>query len=204
MSITKTPNTTTVPLYQGEDLARIRDLSAVLQKAMTEKVRATGDVPRAGDGDPMADAARAYDDFVQEALPRAAQVKLQAVPRRAYRTMCAAHPPRPDVTGPAVTGEDGSMVPGEVVETYPSDARYGFDVDAMSDDLVPASIAPGQFGSVEERDTFLDGLSDGEWSKLFWEAVPLNQDGGPDPKAPVSSMLGRIFGETSTSPNDSD
>jgi hypothetical protein len=194
VSITKKPRTTTVVLFQGDDLDPIEERRQAFQRALVDQTRTVG-VRRAGDDD-LDDAKEAgaeYDRFMDEALERAAHVQLQALPRSRFRQMVADHPPR----------EDEKDEAGEVTESHSEDRRYGFNVDTMADALVPASVViEGQFANQPERDAWLDELSDAEFSKLYSAAILLNQGGGPDPKARFSSLIDRMSDETSTLQSD--
>lgn len=166
------PRTTTVVLFQGDDLDPLNErLSAVVQAAPSAR--------RIGDSDALADAQRAYDEFADEALDRAARITLQAMGHRKWRDLLLANPPR---------------------EGDEDDEAAGFNVEEFGYTVVPASIAPGQFDSDRERDDFLDSLSDGDFSKLYSAAMGLNQNMGPDPKARLSSPPAQTSGETSESP----
>lgn len=178
MSLHRARATTTVVLFQGDDLDPIEE-----HRARVERAAMVSSTPlRVGDeGIPPAvlEAAADYDAFMEGAVERAVHLRLVAVPRRRYRELLAAHPPR--------EGDEG-------------DERAGFNIDALTDELVPESIATGQFDTDAERDEFLDDLSDAEWSQVSSAAVRLNEGGAPDPKARMTSHLTLGSGETSESP----
>lgn len=187
--------TETVALFLNEDLARIAELAEVASSA----INSAG--PRAmSEGDPVTDAAREYDEFVTEATDRARKVTLQALQRKQWRSLRAAHPVRMETV--KEKGEDGADVVSERPNT--EDEALGFDVDAMADSLVPASIAPNQFDTPADRDQFLEDLSDPDFSRLYSAAVRLNTLGSSVPKANLSSRLAQIIGETSNSLDLSD
>lgn len=199
MSITKKPRTTTVLLFQGDDLDPIEERRQAFQRALATKARGGENLRFGDDDDPVTEAAREYDDFMDGAVERAAKVRLQALPRSTFRAMVAEHPPREDVTK---EDQDGETV---VVESFAEDHRYGFNVETLADALVPPSvIVEDQFADEAERDGFLDDLSDAEFSKVYSAAILLNQGGGPDPKVRLSSLLDRMSDETSDSPDPSD
>lgn len=179
------PRTTTVPLFQGDDFDRERELRGVVEQA----VAADGSPRRLADPDAVIAAAGEYDAFVLEAAERGETIPIAALPRGEWREMVAKHPPRPDVEG---------------------DEQWGFNYLAMADDLVPPSVAKGQeiepgyfapkvvtrFGSIADRDEFLDSLNDADYSKLYNEALTLNQAAGPNPKLQLRSLLALTSDET--------
>jgi hypothetical protein len=178
VSLHRARATTTVVLFQGDDLDPIEEHRAAVERAAI----ASAAPLRVGDeGIPASvlEAAADYDAFIEGAVERAIHLRLVAVPRRRYRELLAAHPAR-----------DGNE----------ADEAAGFDVDGLTDELVPECVAPGQFDTDEERDEFLDDLSDAEWSRVASAAVKLNEGGAPDPKARMTSHLTPASGETSESP----
>jgi hypothetical protein len=189
----------TVILWHGDDYQPLADLVAAVETAA--KMAVADGPARLGDDSGIREATAAYDAFREEALTRATQVELQALPRGGrnsdgsqrvtWRGLLAEHPPR-KVFEPAEQGD-----PREV--DHPEDL-IGWNTETMPDPLVRASLVPGQFESDEKRDQWLDGLSDPEFSRLYSAAVGLNMSGGPDPKARLSLLLDRTSTETSKSP----
>lgn len=181
MSLTIKPNTTVVTLLQGDDL------DGIVARAddVTREAKATPQA-RLGD-DPVRDAIVKYDEGMDAAVERAVKVKMTQLPRKEYRALKNEHPPR------MVDGPDGPVVHAE-------DAPWGFNRETFGDVLVPPCVDLDQFDSEAARDAFLDGLSDGWFSKLYSAAVSLNQGAGPDTKARLSSHLAPMFDETSPSP----
>lgn len=165
--------TTTVPLLQGDDYDRLSQLLFEAQNAVKRTVS------RLGDADDLADAQEAYNAAAAEAEERARKIELKALPRKEWRALRIAHPPR--------DGDDG-------------DAEVGFNRDTMGDDLVPVSVVDGQFPSIADRDEFLDALADGDFEKLYAAAVDLNTGFGVDPKARLSSTRSLKSDGTSSSP----
>lgn len=156
--------TAEVLIFQGSDYAQFQELLAAVERAGNT----TGPRRVSDSSDAVAAAADAYDAFVAEAAERAVTVRLEAVGRRRFRELVAAHPPR-----------EGNVY----------DQSRGYNIETFGDDLVPASLSPGQFGSEEERDEFLDNLSAADWSRVYNQALALSEDMGPDPKARLSSLL---------------
>jgi hypothetical protein len=167
------PRTTTVILFQGDDLDPLAERLEAVPRAASGIATA-----RMGDVTPD-DAARAYNDFMEGAEERAAKITLKALGRKAWRDLVVAHPP--------AEGDDYHQ-------------RRGFNVDTLGDDLVPASIVEGQFPSIADRDAFLDALCDADFSKLYSAAVALNESVGPDPKARLPLQPVPTSDETSESP----
>jgi hypothetical protein len=167
MTISITPRTTTVTLYQGEDYDEFQRLREAVQVAAEQ-----AGSRRLADEDPVRVAARAFDEFVQgPAKDRGVTLSVTAVPRRGvtgFRALLVKHPPR-----------DENDV----------DKRYGFNFETMSDDLVPASLPVEQFGSIADRDAFLDTLSDADWNRLYDAAITVNQGGAPDPLVSLAARL---------------
>lgn len=162
------PRSTTVILFQGDDFDRIEAARVVVEAAVVSTAPT-----RLNDADPVRAAAQAYDVLVAEAAGRGVHVEVRAVPRRKWRELVLAHPPREDDE---------------------TDKAFGFNYLTLGDDLVPASV-PAEFDTA-----WLDDLSDAHFSQLYSAAVQMNQGQSPDPKASMSSRLGRTLDETSTPP----
>lgn len=173
------PRTATTILWQGDDLARIQELEEAVYSA----------VSRAGprlmhEGDPKLAAAREHDEFVTAAKVRAVVVTLQALGRKKWGALVAAHPPRDDDE---------------------QDMAFRFNTETMADPLVSASLrsatAPDpaytpDLSTDEGREEFLDSLSDGDFGRLYKDAIVLNRGASPDPKADLYSRLARTSDET--------
>lgn len=196
MSITYTPPTEVVHLYLADDLERIQELVANLSGAInqhaldpeTPAMPATLDEVPDETPDERKIAAKAHDDFVTEAAERATKIRIQAMGRKKWRALKDEHPPR------LVDDTDQPRVEDSI----------GFNTDSMADDLVPASIAPDQFESDDERDDFLDSLTDQDFNRIYSAAVRLNERGVNVPKAEASSLLAQMFDETLRSQEASD
>lgn len=184
MSLEIKPNTTTVLLFQGDDLDPMNEHAQAIEAAVK-----SAPVSRVGDGaSPIHDSVHAFDEFMAAAVDRALKVRLTQMPRKQYRTLRNEHPAR------MRESEDGPVV-------SPDDAPWGFNRDTFGDALVPLSVDMDQFDGETSRDEFLDNLSDGWFNKLYSAAVTLNQSSGPtSPKAPLSLHLAPTSDETSTSP----
>lgn len=186
------PQTKTVVLYQGDDLARIDELQEAVASAISQG-KPEGDASATMDeADPSQDAAKAHDDFVTEAETRAVKIEVQVLGRRQWRSLVAEHPPRMETK--TVPGEGDE--PAKVTEVVHSDdATVGFNTESMADPLVAASVIG--FDTSVDRDSFIDGLSDRNFMKVYGAAVYLNCGVIADPKADLSSRLHRRYVEIS-------
>lgn len=214
------PRRTTVVLFQGDDLDPIAQRLADVQRLAASSAR------RIGDPEVVGAASKSYDEFMDEATVRAVKVDLEAAPRKRYRALRNKHPVRMipadpvDGTGGGSAGGQGpaKMVPHE------DDEPWGFNFETFGDAVLlgdpTVEVTPGDGGvppaivrvysetdgvapdcsTPDKLEAFLDGLADTEFSKLFSEAVMLNQGSLPDPKVRLSSLLDLTSGETSESP----
>lgn len=167
MSTTIKPRTASVVIYQGDDLERLAELRRDVSVAERSE---EGRSRRLGDGSDAAAARDAFDAFVDEAAERAVEVEVTALKRRQFRSLMAEHPPR------KVSGNDGE-------EIHPDDAGYDVNVDTFSEAFLPLSITAPTFDTPADRDDFLDGLSEGDYERIFTTAYFLNRAPGGDPKA---------------------
>lgn len=184
MGIKLTPRTTTVILFQGDDIEPAMELLREVQSsASVSTPLRMGDSLSSIEG-PVRD----YDTFIEGASDRAVHLRLTALPRKAYRALLSEHPVR------QVPAEDGSLQP------EPIDAEYGFNFETFGDALIGACVDLEQFDSEAERDEFIESLSDGDYSKVYSAALGLNRSLGPDPKLRLSTHLDLTSGETSEPP----
>jgi hypothetical protein len=159
-SPTLSVRTTRIPLYQGDDLERIEELRADLERAK----HAEGGPARVGDtGSGVASAKAALLAAYAEAKPRAVLVTVKALGRRQWRSLIEAHPPR---------------------EGNREDDMHGgiANINTLQDPLVVASITEPEFPTPADRDDFLDALSDADFTSIFRAAFALNRVPGGDPK----------------------
>lgn len=170
-----------VPLFQGSDAERIRQL----REDFTNVITTAG--PRRLTESPTLDAAKAYDDAVADALPRAVIARVQAVGRKVYRHLLAENPPR--------EGNELDTARGFNCETMPDALLEYFDGKTGA-----RSVTAPSFNSGDELVTWLDSLSDGHFSALFEAAVETNEGGSPDPKASLTSRIAQVSDVTSSSP----
>lgn len=157
-SPTLTARTTSIPLYQGDDLDKIESLRMDLARA---KASASGPA-RIGDTDADVQAATAaLTAACDDAEPRAVVVVVKALGRRQWRSLVAEHPAR-----------DGNK----------DDETYGANSDTFPDALLVASIVEPTFPTPADRDDFLDSLSDADFTRLWRSAFLLNRVQADDPK----------------------
>ena len=157
-SPTLTARTTRIPLYQGDDLARIESLRADVERA---KLAASGPARIGDTGSDLTAAKMALTEACEAAEPNAVIVIVQALGRRQWRSLVAEHGPR-----------DGEK----------EDEYLGVNADTFPDALVPLSLAEPEFPSHADRDAFLDALSDADFNRLFRAAFTLNRVPADDPK----------------------
>ena len=171
-----TPRTAEVVIYQGDDLAKLRELYQVTEM---EDIKAP-----ARKNDPVADAvkeaAKAYDAFVDEAAERAIAVTIQQVGRRRWRQVRDECPPRKDDE---------------------ADQIIGYDRDALGEILVPESIIAPVFNSTTERADFLDMLSEADWERLVTAVIDVNTTAVGNPKGiKLESLIDQESDESSKPP----
>jgi hypothetical protein len=162
-----------VVLFQDDDQHELRALGKAVEAAAT-----SSDSPRRlGDDDDVLAAAKAYDEFLEQAAERGTKVAIKAIPGKKWREHVAAHPPR---------------------EKNEDDAEWGFNHLTLGDAVVPECVTSidGQPASQDD----LDNLNDGDYSKIYAAVLRLNTGRGPDPKASISATLRRTSPETSESP----
>lgn len=177
MSTTITPRTVEVVIYQGDDLAKLRELYEATEfEASAQGPARVADTPV----NAAHEKAEAYDAFVTEAAERAVSVTIQQVGRKRWRDVRDAHPARKD---------------------NETDALFGYDSDAVAEDLMPESIIAPVFKSTTDRDTFLDSLSDADWQRLTSALIGVNTTQVGDPKAlRLVSLVDQMSGESSKPP----
>lgn len=184
------PRTTTVVIYQGDDLAQLAELNRAVRRAEAAlkvaeaEAKAAGKSPlRAGDEVPSTqveqDAVRAaqevYDAFVDDAADRAVVVTLTSIGRR-FRNLLLEHPARTrEVDGKPET-VDADEVYGVNTETFPM-ALLSF---SAGDGRRTAALDPAV--SDAELAAFLEDIPDGDFERLWTTAYWLNRSEGIDPK----------------------
>lgn len=171
------PRTTSVVIYQGDDLEHLAELHRAAMRAEAAAASAAKEPLRGGDEIPSARAEQdAYDAFVDEAAERAVVVTLTAIGRTRWRDLLAKHPARTvEVDGKAETIEEDRIY--EVnTETFPM-ALLSYAHDGVR----TASLDPEV--SESAMLTFLgDEVSDADFEQLWQTAYWLNRAQGSDPK----------------------
>lgn len=188
MTNTITRRTEEVPIFQGDDAAKIEAARQEFNRVAASEVAPSG---RLNDPSPLQDAADAYDAAVADALPRAVIATVQALGRKAYRTLLAEHPPR-----------DGNE----------TDATLGFNEATFMDALLEffdtetgeKSVVAPEFNARQPLVDWLDNLNDGTFTQLAEAAVRVNEGGSPDPKASLGSRVARLSAATSPLPASTD
>lgn len=185
-SINLTPRTETVLLLQGDDEAKLRELrgEATRLREQAESLKpsqAQQNAPRTlSEPDTAAEAyaaavakaekaEKAADNHAAAAEKRAVKVVMRSVGRKTWRRLLAENPPR-----------DGDE----------NDKKIGANAEAFGEAMVYACLASPTFSNDEDRDAFLDQLSDAQFGNLEIVAFALNGTVGADPKARLASPLG--------------
>lgn len=169
MSVTVKPQTETVLLYQGDDLAHLRELKRAVDDA---KLADESPLPRTlGEVSASETARDEYNEFIEEAKTRATAVVLQALGRKRWRSLVSQHPPRPDSDEDAAVGINEDTFAEALL-------AYVNPVDTNERTL----LSP-EFATAAEREKFLDHLTDAQIERLYVVAFALNRTFGEDPKA---------------------
>lgn len=167
-----------VVLYRDEDQRELDRLDRALKTAVASS---TTSPLRIGDDTSVAEAAKAFDDFKDEAAPRGTVVAIRAMPGRKWRALVGEHPPRKD---------------------HETDEEWGFNHLALADAVVPECVVSigGQTLTGDALTDAIDSMSDGDFSRVYSRVLRLNTGQGPDPKDSISARLPRSSSETSESP----
>ena len=130
MSTTLTPRTSTVLLFQGDDLAKIAELRKAAEAEQSD-TRLMGELS----------AAQEHDEFVKEAEARAVRVVLKALGRKQWRNLVAAHPPRPNVEADESLGvNDETFGEALVLASLVEPALSGTEAEEFLDSLRSADF----------------------------------------------------------------
>lgn len=182
------PRTARVVVYQGDDLARLAEYDEAVTRAEVALHVAERKAKDAPSGVPRAllevpeeqhelmaarsqheDAVAERDLFAEEAEARGVVVALRSLPRKDWRRLRNAHPPR---------------------EGNQEDEAFDCNVDSLPDEAIPASVDAGE-STIPGGDTeaFLDSLSSHDYyQRLFMTVLALNVGGAvADPKLRVGS-----------------
>lgn len=173
------PRTTTVLIYQGDDLDRLAELHRAAEHADAAAKAAAGSPLRVGDEAPMAQAERdAYNAAVDEAAERAIAVVLTTIGPTRWRNLLAEHPARThEVDGKPETIEDDQLY--EVnTETFPM-ALLTYSRDGKRTATIDADppVSDADF-----REFLEEEVAPGDFERLWQSAYWLNRALGADPK----------------------
>lgn len=190
-----------IRIYQGDDLAELQRLRIAVRDAVEAEQQTDATL-----ADTSAEDARlAYNEFREIAHERADEVTLEALPRRHWRTLRLAHPPREvetttqvevtelveevteaeDGTKTTTTRHEKRMKP--VTETTPheDDEDFGVNTETLPEELL-GFVDPHKSAVrtiAEAPDGFdIDDLSEPDFDRLFLAALVLNRQ-YVDPKA---------------------
>lgn len=186
------PRTATVEIFTGDYLDRINYLE---QRAEAAKEAADADGPRLNHEVPeYLTIAQEHDELVTEARAAATKLEVQHLPRKVWKALVKAHPPR-------TAGDDVT----EAAAAF--DTRWGVNTDTFKDALVyggeievdgvptPYETIIGPEG-ITEAD--IDALADIDFDRVYYAAMGLNRGEVPDPKASLVSRLTQTSDETSS------
>ena len=143
----------------------------MLDGTPTEEVPTDADVPAATEAHEAAVAER--DTFAAEADQRGVTVTLKSLPRKDWRRLRNAYPPR-----------DGNK----------EDELVDCDVDALPDEAIPLSVIKEESTIEGDVAEFLDSLTSFDYyNRLFMTVLALNAGGAlADPKQRVGSVSSPI------------
>lgn len=167
------PRTTSVVIYQGDDLERLAELRRAVDRA---EAAGKGAPLRGGDEVPGQPERDAYDAFVDAAADRAVEVVLRAIGSSRFGDLMLAHPPR------LVDDGDGGKRVHEDDEPFGVNTlTFGKALLAYREDKVRTIAAP-DVGADDLHEFLDDECSDGDIERLWTTAYYLNRTPGADPK----------------------
>lgn len=185
---------TTVPIYDGDDYERLRELRTAVTIAERAAIEVEGAPRRFGDATTVSsaviDAREAYDAFVDAAAARAEEWVLSSIGHQEFRALLAAHPPRvvPDPADPMKETKHPEDVDfGVNTETFPGALLAFSDPD---DEEHRTVLKAGEL-ALDRVAKRLRRLSAGEFDSLWMTAYQLNAAGVTDPKATRYSIAAR-------------
>lgn len=214
------PRSTTVVLYQGDDMDRLADLKRavdIAERVAQAKAEETGgSAARFGDDEPtnaeaehaLAKAQAAYDTFVDEAAERALSVQLRSIGRKRFRDLLLEHPPRKvpetvDTPRRLAEAEAETVETGRMVD-HPDDADWGVNTETFPEALLAfrsgglVTIGQPNFDSSADVESFInDELAEGDFEQLWVAAFMLNRSPSADPQSRRYSTGSPSTGATS-------
>lgn len=173
-----------IPIYKGDDLARLAELhqAKVVAERRYAQAQDSG-TGRMGDAESPKAASDAYAAAVEEAAERATFVRIEPLGRKQWRALLDEHPPR----------RVQRLIDGATSEVvHEDDAELGVNTATLPEALLTyvdpnradmRTIAKPEFPTKAALVEWLDELSGGIFDKLFLVAFFLNSSGGSDPKA---------------------
>lgn len=172
------PRTTTVVIYQGDDIDNLGDLRRAVSIAERDveqrELEAKSANTRMGGTDPaIVAAAQAkleqakadYNTFVDDAAERAVMIEVTALKRTRFRELMASHPAR--------DGNDGDSIYGINMDDFP--------VPFLADSVTKVTIGDRELNPGQVRD-LVDDLPEGDFERVFAVAYMLNRAPGADPR----------------------
>ena len=178
------PRTTSVILYQGDDLERLAELRRAVDRAETQPPGPR----RGGDEIPGAVEREALEAFAGEAAERAVEIRLQAIGSTRFAALMLAHEPR-RVDGP----DDGKRM-------HEDDEPFGVNTLTFGKALLSyrdedraevRTILEPDLSPEDLREFLDDDCADGDIERLWTTAYYLNRsEASGDPKGAARSMSG--------------
>jgi len=166
------PRTSTVVIYQGDDLDELSLLRRKAEQAKAQAEEETSGPLRVGDDvvevdkhPAVVEARAAYDAFVDAAADRAVMVEVRAVKRSVFRDLMAKHPAR--------DGNDEDKMFSVNMDDFPT--------PFLAESVASVKAGERELSQAQVRD-LLDDLAEGDFDRVFATAYWLNRAPGSDPK----------------------
>lgn len=205
------PRSTTVTLYQGDDMDRLAHLKRAVDIA--ERLAQQDGNARAGDesvdeNEDVKAARDAFDAFVDDAAGRALSVELHSIGNLNFVNLVAAHPPRrvavevePVLMERALGEDEAQPIPqlpsapkmvdhdddawcGVDTTTFPRALLTFIEADVPDDEEPARTIASPEFPTPTKLARFVDReLAEGDFEQIWITAYHLNRNPSADPKA---------------------
>ena len=161
------PRTSTVVIYQGDDIDELSILRRKAEQARAVVEAAAGESRRIGDDlgtEDLKAAQDAYDDFVDEAEQRAVMVEVRALKRGTFRDLMAKHPAR--------DGNDDDKMFSVNMDDFPA--------PFLAESVQSVKVGARELSQGQVRD-LLEDLAEGDFDRVFATAYWLNRAPGSDP-----------------------
>lgn len=176
------PRTSTVVIYQGDDLDELSLLRRKAEQAKAAVDAATGEARRIGDDigtEDLQAAQDAYDAYVDSAADRAVCVEVRALKRTLFRDLMSKHPARDG-------NEDDKLFSVDMDE---------FPTPFLAESVVSVKVGERELSQGQVRD-LLEDLAEGDFDRVFATAYWLNRAPGSDPSLGKYSSAPRSSTET--------